>query len=145
MVMQVFTQTVEEEKSAERPVVLVIDDQPSIRDMLFWTLHLQGYQPVCATNGQEALAWIKNALRTGQGPVAILLDLFMPVMDGPSFLTCLRADWNAPVPVPPIILLTVDKRNHDHLACDGVLFKPFHIHDLCERLRQILRKEPVSR
>ena len=144
MVLQLI-QTFEEEKSAERPVVLVIDDQPSILDMLSWMLHLQGYQPVCTTNGQEALEWMKNAVHAGQCPVAILLDLFMPVMDGTSFLTCLHADWNAPVPVPPTILLTVDKSNHDHLACDGVLLKPFHINDLCERLRQIIRKESVSR
>jgi len=39
---------------AERPVVLVIDDQPAILDMLDYTLAIQGYQPVCIANGQEA-------------------------------------------------------------------------------------------
>jgi len=58
---------------AERPVVLVIDDHPVILDMLSWTLTLQGYQPVCITNGQEALEWIKNTLHIGWYPMVILL------------------------------------------------------------------------
>jgi DNA-binding response OmpR family regulator len=127
-----------EERGAGCPVVLVIDDQPAILDMLSWTLSLQGYQPVCAANGQEALEWIKSALQTGQYPVVILLDLYMPVMNGTRFLASLRALWDAPVPIPPIILLTVDKSDHKHLACDAVLIKPFHIRDLCEKLRLVI-------
>jgi CheY-like chemotaxis protein len=134
----------EEEKRAERPVVLVIDDQPAILDMLSWMLSFHGYQAVCIANGQEALEWMKSALHTGQYPVVIILDLFMPVMNGAKFLACLRDHWNAPVPIPPIILLTVDKSNHDHLACSDVLLKPFHIKDLRESLKQIIGKEPVS-
>src|SRR5438876_12091909 len=119
------------DKRAERPVVLVIDDHPTILEMLSWALSFQGYQPACATNGQEALEWIKNALQTGQYPMVILLDLHMPVMNGTGFLASLHAQWDAPVPLPPIILLTVDKDDHSHLAFDDVLIKPFHIPDLC--------------
>ena len=134
-----------EEKRAARSIVLVIDNHPVILDMLSSVLYFQGYQPACTANGQEALTWIMNALPMGRYPAVILLDLYMPVMDGASFLSRLRAYWNASVPIPPVILIPVDKSNHDHLACDGVLSKPFHIHDLCERLRQILIKEPASR
>jgi len=134
----------EEEKRAERPVVLVIDDQPAILDMLSWMLSFHGYQPVCIANGQQALEWMKSALHTGQYPVVILLDLIMPGMNGARFLASLRDHWDAPVPIPPIILLTVDKSNHDHLACSDVLVKPFHIKDLRESLKQIIGKEPVS-
>ena len=125
------------DKRAERPVVLVIDDHPTILEMLSWALSFQGYQPACATNGQEALEWIKNALQTGQYPMVILLDLHMPVMNGTGFLASLHAQWDAPVPLPPIILLTVDKDDHSDLACDDVLIKPFHIRDLCESLRRV--------
>jgi two-component system chemotaxis response regulator CheY len=134
----------EKEKSGDRPVVLVVDDQLTIQDMLSWMLYLQGYQPACAANGQEALEWLENALHTEQYPVAILLDLYMPVMNGASFLECLRADWNASIPIPPIILLTVDKHDQEHLACSDVLLKPFHINDLCESLGRITGKEPAT-
>jgi two-component system, chemotaxis family, chemotaxis protein CheY len=133
-----------EEREAGRPLVLVVDDHPAILDMLSWMLYYHGYQPACAANGQEALAWMKDALRTGRYPNAILLDLFMPVMDGAHFLTNLRACWNTSVPLPPVILLTVDKSNHDHLACNDVLLKPFHIRDLSERLKHINKKETIS-
>jgi CheY-like chemotaxis protein len=139
--IQNSTTFAEEEKKAKRSIVLVIDNHPVILDMLSYMLYFEGYQPACTANGQEALAWIMNALPTGRYPAVILLDLYMPVMDGASFLSCLRAHWNASVPIPPIILLTVDKSNHDHLACSDVLLKPFHIHDLRERLDRITGKE----
>ena len=142
--IQTSTRFEGEEKRAERPVVLVVDDQPAILDMLSWTLTFYGYQPVCIANGQEALEWMESAFDTGHYPVAILLDLYMPVMNGTRFLANLRDHWHAPVPIPPIILLTVDKSDHDHLACDDVLLKPFHLHDLHERLKQVIEKESAA-
>ena len=139
---QLSTTSGEKGKKTERPVVLVIDDQAAILDMLSYALTLHGYQPVCAGNGQEALAWIKHALQTGQYPVAILLDLLMPVMNGTGFLATLRTRWNAPVSIPPIILLTVDKNDYAYLGCDDVLIKPFHIRDLCEKLRLVAGLDP---
>ncbi len=125
---------------SERPLVLVVDNTVAIRDMLSYLLRLKGYQPVCKANGQEALEWIENALRIGQFPSVILLDLLMPVMNGSTFLEHLRARWDAPFPIPPILLLTVQVGNHDHLGCDDVLFKPFHIKDLWERLDRLVNR-----
>jgi DNA-binding response OmpR family regulator len=119
-------------------MVLVIDDQPAILEMLSWALALQGYQPVCIANGQEALKWIKNTLHVGRCPMVILLDLHMFVMNGTGFLASLHTQWDAPVPIPPIILLTVDKSDHSHLGCHDVLIKPFRIRDLYERLRLVV-------
>ncbi len=128
----------ERDKDIERPVVLVIDDQPAIRDMLFWTLHFQGYHPVCLANGVEALEWIENALNTHQYPAAILLDLIMPLMNGRTFLTRLRDRWNTPDPLPPIILLSVDKNTRDDSGVYQVLLKPFHINELCACLKRVM-------
>jgi CheY-like chemotaxis protein len=121
----------------EPPLVLVIDDQPAIQDLLSWALKLHGYRPVCVANGREALVWMEEALCTRQYPAAIILDLLMPVMDGAEFLTCLRARMDAFVPIPPVILLTVDKSSHDDLACSQVLIKPFHIRDLYAHLKTL--------
>jgi len=126
-----------EENSSKRPLVLVVEDQPAIQDMLGWVLHLKGYRSACTSNGQEALDWIEEARQTGDYPAVILLDLFMPVMNGSKFLAHLRTRWDAPLPIPPVILLTVDKSNHEHLACHDVLTKPFHINDLCESLQRV--------
>jgi CheY-like chemotaxis protein len=133
----IFASLEERKTSAKRPLVLVVEDQPAIQDMIAWALHLKGYRSVGTTNGQEALEWIEQARQTGDYPVVILLDLFMPVMNGSTFLANLRTRWDAPLPIPPVILLTVDKSNHEHLACHEVLTKPFHIHDLCDSLRRV--------
>lgn len=136
---QSSTLFLQKNKREEQPVVLVVDDHPTIREMLSWMLSLQGYRPVCVANGQEALEWLKKPRSAKQYPAAILLDLLMPVMNGATFLTCLHDQWNAPLPIPPVILLTVDKSNHDHLACRSVLLKPFHIGDLYESLSQAIK------
>ncbi|MBA2682013.1 MAG: response regulator [Ktedonobacteraceae bacterium] len=120
---------------SEHPLVLVIDDHAAVRDMLFWALQLWGYQPICVANGQEAMEWMESALSAGRYPAAILLDLLMPVVDGPKFLSAMRARWHAPLQPPPVVLLTVDKSNHTRLDCTDVLIKPFHLRDLCEILK----------
>ena len=122
-------------KNPERPLVLVVDDHAAVRDMLFWALQLWEYQPVCVANGQEAMEWMEGAISTGHQPAVILLDLLMPVVDGPRFLSHMRARWNTPLQPPPVVLLTVDKSNHSKLDCTDVLIKPFHLKDLCDILK----------
>src|SRR5437762_11459838 len=84
----------------QHPIVLVVDDNPAIRDMVSWALELDGYEPAEAAEGNEALAWMDNAAREGRYPGVILLDLAMPVMDGSAFLEQLRAQWGAAHPFP---------------------------------------------
>lgn len=131
-------------KDADKPLALVIDDQPAIRDMLAWMLHLQGYQASGTMNGQAALDWIDNAQRTGNYPSVILFDLPMPVARGSKLLEDLRAHWFAPVPFPPVILLTVVKTDFNYLKCSDVLVKPFHFADLCAGLKQASNRSKTS-
>ncbi len=119
-------------------LVLVVEDHPATQNVLSSVLDLQGYQVVCAANGQEALQWLEKAHQTGKRPAIILLDLFMPVMNGADFLAGMRASWPDTVPLPPVILSTVDQGNHDDLACAEVLPKPFHIRDLLAKLKLVL-------
>lgn len=131
------TEVETQDEQEKRPLVLVIEDHPATQKVISYMLLFQGYQPVCVTNGQEALEWLEDAARTEQYPTAILLDLFMPIMDGSRFLACLRSQWQARVPVPPTILLTVDQGNHDALACTDVLLKPFHVKELMASLKRV--------
>src|SRR5437763_10701615 len=87
------------------PIVLVVDDNPAIRDMVSWALELDGYKPAEATEGFEALAWMENASREGRYPDVILLDLAMPGMDGHAFLQKFRAQWEATRPLPAIVVI----------------------------------------
>lgn len=121
-------------------LVLVVEDHPATQNVLSSVLDLQGYQVACAANGQEALLWLDAALQMGQRPAIILLDLFMPVMNGADFLAGMRARWSGTHPLPPVILSTVDQGNHDDLACAEVLPKPFHIRDLLAKLKLVLEQ-----
>jgi CheY-like chemotaxis protein len=138
---QVSTRLAREDERVQGSLILVIEDHAATRKVLSCLLELQGYRPICLANGQEALEWMESAFRMKQYPVAILLDLLMPVMDGATFLQCLRAQWRTLVPLPPVILLTADYGNHDYLACTDVLLKPFHIGDLLARLRRALSQQ----
>src|SRR2546426_5363218 len=88
------------------PIVLVVDDNPAIRDMVSWALELDGYEPAEAAEGYEALAWIDNTSREGRFPDVILLDLAMPEMDGRAFLEQLFAQWHVAHPPPSIVVIT---------------------------------------
>lgn len=127
------------QSSRRPPLVLVVDDNPAIRDMVTWALELDGYQSAEVAEGQEALVWIDNAAREGRYPSVILLDLAMPGMDGVTFLKKLQAQWEKTRPIPAIVLITAA---HDIPAIPGdfikqVITKPFHVRDLLDAVRAL--------
>jgi CheY-like chemotaxis protein len=73
--------------AAAQSVVLVVEDEEDSRETLRELLELEGYEVETATNGIEALAKLDVIV-----PCIILLDLFMPVMDGWQLLDRLRSD-----------------------------------------------------
>jgi adenylate cyclase len=83
-----------------RATVLVVDDDPSVRDLLAKTLEKEGYRVIAAGNGVEALALARQ-----HRPQAITLDVLMPQMDGWSALKELKAD--AALRDIPVIMVSV--------------------------------------
>jgi CheY-like chemotaxis protein len=104
---------------ADRPVLLVIDDDPAARDQLSRFFHKHGFRVETAPNGTEGLRLAK-ALR----PFAITLDVLMPGMDGWAVLAALKADPD--LAETPIIMLTiVDHADHGYsLGVADYLTKP---------------------
>jgi CheY-like chemotaxis protein len=111
--------------------VLVVDDDPDIRELLFTALEDDGFEVVPAANGHEALAAIKTFR-----PDVIVLDLMMPVMDGWQFARELRArDEDI-----PLVLLSAarDLRAHQKtLAAVDVIEKPFDLSELLPKIHRI--------
>jgi CheY-like chemotaxis protein len=68
--------------------VLVVEDEPDIRDAVVEFLEVEGFRVYAAENGEVAIA----VLKTMPQPALILADLMMPVMDGPSLIAALRLD-----------------------------------------------------
>ncbi|HTD18949.1 MAG: response regulator [Chloroflexi bacterium] len=122
-----------------QPIILVVDDNPAIRDMVSWALELDGYEPAEAAEGYEALAWIDNASREGRFPDVILLDLAMPGMDGRAFLEQLFAQWHVAHPPPSIVVITAGMSASEAaaLGVSSIIVKPFHVRELLDVVRQL--------
>jgi HD-like signal output (HDOD) protein/CheY-like chemotaxis protein len=116
-------------------IILVVDDMPIFREPIAASLRGAGYQTVTACNGKEALAKILLGR-----PDLILLDVAMPVMDGITFLSHLRA--NADTCSLPVILLTAmsDKDNIIQAAKLGIqdylLKSRFSLQELLARIKK---------
>jgi CheY-like chemotaxis protein len=109
--------------------VLVVEDDTAIRTALVDVLAGEGMSVRTAGDGQQALDVI-----AGAGPPAlILLDLMMPGMDGPTFLSHQRAEPS--LAEIPVVLMTASHRGElSHLKPAALLRKPFTIHQLLTML-----------
>jgi two-component system chemotaxis response regulator CheY len=115
---------------AAPPCVLVVDDEPSIRDAIQFILEEAGYTVITAANGHEALDRVIE-----QQPSLILLDLQMPLMTGQETLAMLR---KMPRPIP-VVFMTAGLRAQveaDHHGADGHLTKPFDMDELLTIVRR---------
>lgn len=119
----------------EKPVVLVVDDDSGVRHVLVQTLGRDGFTVLEAAGGQEAVA----LYRSRPAPALVLLDVCMPVLDGPATLRSLReAD-------PDVLCCFMSGYTDDYgpaqllaLGAVGVLDKPFRFDQLGNTLRAML-------
>lgn len=122
----------------EMKTILVIDDEPAIRDLLKYNLEREGYHIIEASDGIEG---INVALE--QKPDIILLDIMLPKLDGLS--VCKRIKNSMTI---PIIMLTAKSEEIDtilglELGADDYITKPFSVRELAARVKANLRKYEV--
>lgn len=89
---------------------MIVEDEEAIRETLKVSLELEGYETVTASNGLEALNWLKTHEKK---PDLILLDLMMPVMDGWDFDFAMDEVPNAGK--IPVVVVTACSRNIDSI------------------------------
>lgn len=104
--------------------VLVVDDDPTILDVVSMALVLAGYPVRGARNGAEALILLEEAR-----PSLVILDMRMPVLDGWGFADALQARG---VQVPILVMTAAQdaKGWADQIRANGYLAKPFEITEL---------------
>lgn len=129
----------ENHQDSDKPIVLVVEDAESIRKLLAMNLKRQGYRVLMAANGQIAL----QALKAYPDVKAIILDMMMPIMNGPTFISQARKLDFKDI---PIIVLTGmnDFTREDRLeklkraGVSKVLTKPVDLDCLNKALTELL-------
>ena len=119
--------------------ILIIDDEEDIREVAALSLEATaGWEIVTASNGADG---IRAATNNRPFPDAILMDVMMPDMDGPTTFRLMQE--NPDLVGIPVLLLTakvqgVDQRRFAGLGVTAVLFKPFNPLTLAEQIREKL-------
>jgi CheY-like chemotaxis protein len=121
----------------ERPTILVVDDDVSLQELIADTLEGE-YEVVCASDGREGITKAEQFQ-----PAIILMDVFMPDMNGPEAVR--QLGQNAATCNIPVLMLTANDK--DAAALDdvkhepnmaGILSKPFHPKEVRESIRSHL-------
>ena len=115
--------------------ILVVDDEPSIREVVSLYLTRAGYNVKVAEDGQQALQEMAIKL-----PDLVVLDLMLPKVDGLEVTRRLRAEGET-----PIIMLTSRKEEADRIiglemGADDYVVKPFSPQELVSRVRAVMRR-----
>lgn len=119
----------------EMPMILVVEDDPPVRNLISTTLETQDYKFYLAENGTKAIA-----ATTVNNFDIILLDLGLPDMDGVEVIKKIRS-WS----VIPIIVISARSDDKDKIqaldaGADDYLTKPFSVDELLARVRSTLRR-----
>ncbi|HKO75544.1 MAG TPA: response regulator transcription factor, partial [Gaiellaceae bacterium] len=121
--------------SEKMETVLVVDDEPTLRDVVVRYLEREGYRALVAGDGDEA----ESVLRNG-APDLVILDVMLPGTDGLELCRRIRARSSLPV-----IMLTARGEETDRivgleLGADDYVTKPFSPRELVARVRTVLRR-----
>ena len=122
-----------------KPLILMVEDDPSVRNLITTILKTNDYRYVVAPNGSAA---IMEA--TSHNPEIILLDLGLPDMDGVQVIQTVRSWSNV-----PIIVISARSEDNDKIkaldaGADDYLTKPFSVEELLARVRASLRRSSMA-
>lgn len=115
--------------------ILVVEDEPSLSEVVSLYLKRAGYQVQTASDGKQAMTFLEKQI-----PDFVILDLMLPEIDGLSLTRWLRERSNV-----PIIMVTARREEIDRIAglemgADDYVVKPFSPQELVSRVRAVLRR-----
>ena len=121
---------------ADKPRILLVDDEPSIVKMVGKRLEVEGFDVIAAVDGQEGLTKAQR-----DAPQLIILDLMLPKLNGYEVCTMLKQDTR--YQQIPIILFTAKASEKDEklgMECgaNAYIRKPFRAQDLMEKIRSLI-------
>jgi CheY-like chemotaxis protein len=123
-------------KKSEDPRILVVEDDADAREAMIALLQMKGYRAVPAGNGREALDYLNRA----PVPDLIILDLWMPVMDGWQFRSEQIRDPR--LKDVPVIVVTALSDQAD-VEANEVIIKPVDVDRLLNTVSHYCKREPT--
>ena len=130
------------ETAAPTAKILVVDDEPNVREMLSEVLTRAGYKVITAGDGREALP-----LTLSEKPDLILSDIRMPKLDGLTLCKALRVNPETKS-IPIIMLTTYNTSEHMEAAmaagADDFLPKPLNVEEIQIRVRSMLKLKHIT-
>jgi DNA-binding response OmpR family regulator len=123
--------------------ILIVDDDATMANLLSTVLEFEGFRPLKALSGDEAIRMVKE-----EAPDLVLLDIMMPGMDGFEVLAHLRKDPRTEK--MPVIMLTARTEDRDMFegwrrGADEYVTKPFDPHRLVEVIGEVLARSYEER
>lgn len=127
----------------DRKRILVVDDEIYIVHILEFSLTMEGYSVLTASDGEEALRVIDQ-----ERPDLVVLDIMMPKLDG--YEVCKRLRQDEQFRNLPVILLSAKGRPVDREAglavgADDYITKPFSPRKLLEKMRELLERQDLKK
>lgn len=120
--------------------ILVIEDEPNIRELILYNLKTNGYQGLAAEDGIMGITMVHR-----EKPDLILLDIMLPGKDGYEICRELREEGNN----TPIIMITAKTEEIDKVmgldyGADDYISKPFGIREMMARIKAVLRRYDIA-
>ena len=121
-------------------IILVVDDEESIREILKYNLEREDFQVVLAEDGEEAIEKCKDVLNK---PDLVLLDVMLPKKDGVN--VCKEIRYNLNMRDVPILMISAKGEETDkiiglEIGADDYITKPFAVREVIARVKANLRK-----
>ena len=125
----------------KREKVVVVEDEPDIREVIEYNLSREGYRVYCAADGEGALRLARK-----EAPDLVLLDLMLPGLDGIEVCRRIRAD--PAICSISVIMVTAKGEESDivlglGVGADDYITKPFSPRELVARVKAVLRRGPL--
>ncbi len=126
----------------DRKRILVVDDEIYIVHILEFTLTMEGYEVLTASDGEEALRRVEQ-----DRPDLVVLDIMMPKVDG--YEVCRRLREDEEFRTLPVILLSakgrpIDRETGLEVGADDYIVKPFSPRRLLEKIRDLLERQSLG-
>ena len=115
--------------------ILVVDDEPTLRETLAEALDADGFRVLTAADGREALSRFRE-----HQPDLVVLDLMLPELSGIEVCRIIRAESGVPIVMLTAKTSELDKVVGLELGADDYVTKPFSLRELTARIRALLRR-----